>query len=316
MKHTKKIQISKEAKEKQKPQDKVKQQLEVSIKKRIVAPDPQKLEINVSQKLDQPSKSPRPDKKAKKEKEPKEVKQTPRKPIKSPVKQLHDSVAKADRERESAKQDINNMAKSLSKQVKKPESRISSTSQMESISGSVAADFMSSRPDSFSASLPRTITSSEWRRLSPDLPPSPDKPRPKSKVTKMEPILMEKSELLPRLPTGGTCSESEIVTTDVKGHESKVSSVSVVFSPKKKSRQSDVLYGEKTLHTVEVTDMELKVKKGYIGTDESEVETVEKTVEQLEVRAKGYPKPEGVKGKQRPSSDKKKQKKSAKVEQS
>ena len=290
------------------------EKLEVSVTQKLAPQDPQKLDINMTQKPDKASKTPRAEKTEKRKKESKEKKEhteqkettekkekerkmSPRKAMRSPRKQVPESVAAIEKAMLETKQEIDDMAKNLSTQLTKQVSRKALSSRM---SGSGLADLMSSRQDSFSPSIPGTLNSSEWRRMSPEQTPSPEKPQPKSKVRKMEPVLFEKSEGLTSYPSDS--SGEDLVRTDVQGHETQMSSVSVVFSPKKKTRASipmnDMLYGEeKTLHTVEVTDMELKLKKEIFGTDESDLDEVEEgpsvpTVERLEVRAKQYPKPE------------------------
>lgn len=176
----------------------------------------------------------------------------------SPIKQKH--IAKADA---GVKARSNVM--DLGQTTNKPASAKSNLSEMVTYPGSNAVEFLSSRGDSFSASLPRTLTSSERRRLSVTSQslPSREQVPATTKQASVDAVAPESPRKLRKLSAGST--DTDIVMTDVRSHATKLSSVSVVFSPKKKSRHSitmsDMLYGEKTLHKVEVTDMELKLKR-------------------------------------------------------
>ena len=101
--------------------------------------------------------------------------------------------------------------------------------------GSGMADFLSSRGDSFSASLPRTLTSSEWRRLSPHDPFSPNIEKKQIKEVKQE-VSKEKN-----------VKPKNVLKTELQSKEMILSPISVVISPKKKSRpvtMQQMLYGE------------------------------------------------------------------------
>lgn len=182
----------------------------------------------------------------------------------SPVKQKHKEdkpdIAEADAG-VKAKSEV----KDMGQPTNKPASAKSDLSEMVTYPGSNAVEFLSSRGDSFSASLPRTLTSSERRRLSVTSRslPSQEQVPATTKQASVDVVAPESPRKLRKISTGST--DTDIVMTDVRSHATKLSSVSVVFSPKKKSRHSitmsDMLYGEKTLHKVEVTDMELKLKR-------------------------------------------------------
>lgn len=111
-------------------------------------------------------------------------------------------------------------------------------------------DFVGDINDSFSASLPRTMTSSEWRNHSPHDPHSisaemKQKEHIEPKVTKSNKIEEKKTS-----EVTSTATQSDLTMEDLNGMETRISNISVVISPKKKSRpvtMEQMLYGEKSI---------------------------------------------------------------------
>ncbi|XP_053387320.1 uncharacterized protein LOC123542904 [Mercenaria mercenaria] len=134
-------------------------------------------------------------------------------------------------------------SKEVKSEVKLKEKELAESVKEYSFSGSGMADFLSSRGDSFSASLPRTMTSSEWRRFSPDDPFTPT---------------AEKKQKQPKE------LRKDLTPEDLHGAETKMSAISVVISPKKKSRpvtMQQMLYGEKKNLEVAPAELEAAIKK-------------------------------------------------------
>lgn len=143
------------------------------------------------------------------------------------------------------------------KKSAKAKEKVSEAVDEFSFSGSVAADYLSSRGDSFSASLPRTMTSSEWRRFSPHDPFSPnaEKKEKQRELIKEEKAKekKEKSEQEFKIKSGSGLSGRDLSYEDLQGAETKMSTISVVISPRKKSRpvtMEKMLYGEGSLDVV------------------------------------------------------------------
>jgi len=177
-------------------------------------------------------------------------------------------------------QDENRLVSGLSLQK---EVVASATEKMSSgkVSLNVNADFTSAQSLSFSEDLDKANKELDLKYADEDkdkdMPPSlftkplPPIPRPSDKGT----LKSQRSQKSDEKSTTATNYLSKTNTRDENGDDTgvqdaektRMSSISVVFSPKKKSRpvtMQEMLYGqgqghEKTIHKVEVTDMEIKV---------------------------------------------------------
>lgn len=119
-------------------------------------------------------------------------------------------------------------------------------------SGPGIADITSSRGDSCSPSLPLSVTSSEWHRLSPRDRFSPNTER-KLKKQVFESMKEKKNIVKMGLMSRKSVSDLDINENDTDRVETKMSTFNIIISPKKKSRPvtiEQMLYGEGSLYAV------------------------------------------------------------------
>ncbi|KAL4216430.1 hypothetical protein ACF0H5_024155 [Mactra antiquata] len=218
------------------------------------------------------------------------------------VKQPRNKTAKSQRGREKTAESLKSIKKEEKPkeaessannepkvELKKEKTKLSKTATKLEKELTMSSDFTGCSPDlasSFSASLPRTLTSSEWRKMSPHDPHSisaemkqkmPEEPK-EEKVIKMKEITEKQTTDL--VSTG---TQSDLTMEDIANAETRMSGISVVISPKKKTRpvtMEQMLYGESSSKT-----------NGDITTNEVK-ENVEKPVSRARSRTKLRPKSE------------------------